>query len=307
VVPTATIRHPSIVARVDRRLAANAAGDFFVDDSCIDCGACRWIAPASFGDAGDTSRVFRQPSGDGEIAAALRALVSCPTGSIGRRGRGAEIRRHVTAAAASFPYPLGGGVYHCGFHSADSFGAASYLIVRDRGNVLVDSPRFSRPLVRGIEALGGVALMFLTHRDDVADHARLRDHFGCERIIHRADMSRDTRGVERPIDGLEPVAIAGDLLVIPTPGHTRGSACLLRGADLFSGDHLAYSRDLGHLYAFSGACWYDWATQVESMERLAGYRFERVWPGHGAPHAATAEEMAEQLRRCIAWMCAARP
>jgi hypothetical protein len=43
------------------------------------------------------------------------------------------------------------------------------------------------------------------------------------------------------------------------------------------------------------------------MERLAGYRFERVWPGHGAPHAATAEEMAEQLRRCIAWMCAARP
>jgi len=43
---------------------------------------------------------------------------------------------------------IAGEVFHCGFHSAASFGAASYLIVRPQSNVLVDSPRFAGPLVR---------------------------------------------------------------------------------------------------------------------------------------------------------------
>lgn len=31
-----------------KRLAANVDGDFFVDASCIDCDACRQIAPSTF-------------------------------------------------------------------------------------------------------------------------------------------------------------------------------------------------------------------------------------------------------------------
>lgn len=232
------------------------------------------------------------------MAAALRAVVSCPTSSIGT-----ESRRDLSQTIAEFPYPVADGVYHCGFHSEDSFGAASYFVVRDGGNVLVDSPRFSRPLVRRLEELGGIALMFLTHRDDVADHARFREHFGCDRVLHRADMGPDTAGVERPIEGSDPVALDADLLAIPTPGHTAGSACLLFDRRvLFSGDHLAWSRSLGHLYAFTGACWYDWATQVESMRWLTRHRFEHVLPGHGAPRSLPAAAMAAELEQCIAWM-----
>jgi glyoxylase-like metal-dependent hydrolase (beta-lactamase superfamily II) len=62
-----------------------------------------------------------------------------------------------------------GSVLFCGYASESSFGASSYLIRRPEGNVLVDSPRFASPLVRRLEELGGVALMVLTHRDDVAD------------------------------------------------------------------------------------------------------------------------------------------
>ncbi|MDQ3651793.1 MAG: ferredoxin, partial [Acidobacteriota bacterium] len=36
-----------------RRLAENVAGDFFVDGTCIDCDACRQIAPTTFRDHGD--------------------------------------------------------------------------------------------------------------------------------------------------------------------------------------------------------------------------------------------------------------
>jgi ferredoxin len=66
-----------------RRLLQNIAGDFFVDDSCIDCDTCRQIAPAHFRDHGDQSSVYRQPVTAAEISQALKALVSCPTASIG--------------------------------------------------------------------------------------------------------------------------------------------------------------------------------------------------------------------------------
>jgi hypothetical protein len=37
---------------------------------------------------------------------------------------------------------------------------------------MVDSPRFFEPLAKKIEAMGGIKYMYLTHVDDVADHAR---------------------------------------------------------------------------------------------------------------------------------------
>lgn len=288
------------MAKLTRRLAANATGDFYVDDSCIDCGACRWIAPETFGEGGDQAFVERQPEGADELQAALRALVSCPTASIGATGD-----HDVASVAASFPVVVADGVYHCGYHDEDSFGAASWFITRAEGNVLVDSPRFAGPLVRRLEALGGVELMFLTHRDDVAEHARFAAHFGCERVLHADDVTPGTRGVERQPTGDDPIALADDLLMIPVPGHTRGSACLLyRGRLLFTGDHLAFSRRLGHLYAFRDACWHDWRTQLKSMRRLAAYDFEHVLPGHGAPCSFEPAEMRRQMARCLAWMAA---
>jgi glyoxylase-like metal-dependent hydrolase (beta-lactamase superfamily II)/ferredoxin len=296
------------MASIARRLASNVDGDFYVDDSCIDCGACRWIAPDSFDDddSGSYARVYRQPRTASEEASALRALVSCPTGSIGSVGEHA-----LAPVVASFPRPITADVYHCGFHSEASFGAASYLVTRREGNVLVDSPRFHRGLVRRIEALGGVALMFLTHCDDVAEHRRFARAFGCRRVIHERDVRADTADVEVKLRGDDEVTLGADLLAIPTPGHTRGSACLLfRGSSpraeapavLFSGDHLAFSRARGHVYAFRDACWYDWGTQIESMERLARHDFEWILPGHGAPCHFPAGEMRGEIDRCVRWM-----
>lgn len=281
-----------------RRLSTNVAGDFFVDETCIDCGACRWMAPETFDAAEGASRVFSQPDDPAAEHRALQALVACPTGSIGT-----EALHPMKRVAASFPNPIGEGVYHCGFHDEASFGAASYLVVRAEGNVLVDVPRFNRGLVRRIAELGGVDLMFLTHRDDVAHHDRFAAHFGCERIMHRRDRTARTAGVERWLEGDAPVALAADLLAIPTPGHTRGSACLLfDDRVLFSGDHVAFHLRDQRVYAFSGACWYDWNVQIRSMERLLEHRFEQILPGHGAPCRFPADEMREQMGRCVAWM-----
>jgi len=156
--------------------------------------------------------------------------------------------------------------------------------------------------VRKLEALGGVRTVFLTHRDDVADHDKFARHFSATRVMHRDDGAV-RYGVEHVVEGEEAVRLDEDLLVIPTPGHTRGHAVLLhRDQHLFTGDHLAWSPARNTLTAFRSACWYSWAVQTRSMRRLLDYRFEWVLPGHGRRHHSTAEEMHSELQRCVEWM-----
>ncbi len=288
------------MANPARRLSENVAGDFFVDDSCIDCDACRQIAPATFRDHGEQSSVYRQPATGAEVRDALKALVSCPTASIG------TTRRYdARVGVEAFPERVDGQVYFCGFTAESSFGAWSYLVVRpeaEGGNVLVDSPRFTRPLVRRIEQLGGVRTIFLTHRDDVADQARYARHFGARRVMHADDGARRL-GVERVVEGEDEYRLDDELVVIPVPGHTRGHMVLLyRDKYLFTGDHLAWSPARRTLTAFRTAMWYSWPAQTRSMERLLAYDFEWVLPGHGRIHRDTRAGMRAHLERCVEWM-----
>ncbi len=280
------------------RLDTNVPGDFYVDASCIDCATCRWMAPEVFDRAGGSSRVHSQPGSPEHTDGALAALVACPTASIG------TVDRHpVGAVSKSFPRPIepDSSVFHCGFHSEDSFGAAAWLLRRPEGNVLIDSPRFARPLVKRLEELGGVALMFLTHRDDVADHARFAEHFGCARVLHPDDVGPSTRMVEQ--QPREEVELLPGVRFLPTPGHTRGSACLLVDDTwLFTGDTLCWNRDARRLHAFRGACWHDWGELRSSVATLRERPFRWVLPGHGAPVKLDAGTSAARIDGLVDWM-----
>ena len=148
----------------------------------------------------------------------------------------------------------------------------------------------------------------VTFVDYVRDRA-LADHGAAERGEGRPEQQREEEEgrdkhaqanlatgiaglllVERVVEGEEAVRLDGDLLVIPTPGHTRGHAVLLYGDKyLFTGDHLAWSPTRNSLTAFRSTCWYSWAAQTRSMERLLDYEFEWVLPGHGRIHHDSAE------------------
>jgi glyoxylase-like metal-dependent hydrolase (beta-lactamase superfamily II)/ferredoxin len=286
------------VASLAQRLPENVPGDFYVDSTCIDCDACRIFAPMVFSDTGDQSAVFHQPATADELLAAQKALIACPTASIG------SITKHdMRPALASLPELVDGDVYRCGYASESSFGAISYLVRRPQGNILIDSPRFSGPLVKNIAAMGGASRMLLTHQDDVADHARFAARFGCKRVLHRDDVHSSTAAIELQPTGSDPIDLGGGMLMIPTPGHTKGHAVFLDSETyLFTGDHLAWSERLGHLYAFRSACWYSWKEQIRSMKRLLDYRFEWVLPGHGRPIHLDAAAMHASLERCVAWM-----
>ena len=138
------------MAHLTQRRAENIDGDFYVDQSCIDCDTCRWMAPTVFDRVGDMSAVYHQPDGAEERLQAMQALLSCPTGSIGTIEKPYDIKQ----AQASLPILVAENVYHCGYHSEKSYAAASYLIQHPEGNILIDSPRFTPPLVKQIEAMG---------------------------------------------------------------------------------------------------------------------------------------------------------
>src|SRR5271155_4140664 len=98
------------MAQLEERLSQNVAGEFFVDASCIDCDACRQIAPASFRDHGGKSSVYRQPRNSGELHRAFMALVACPTASIGTASRSSAL-----SGVKAFPAHVVDDVYFCGF------------------------------------------------------------------------------------------------------------------------------------------------------------------------------------------------
>ncbi|MCC3414830.1 MULTISPECIES: MBL fold metallo-hydrolase [unclassified Microcoleus] len=287
------------MAHINLRRPENISGNFYVDSSCIDCDTCRWMAPEVFTQAGEQSAVYQQPTNETASMRGLAALLSCPTSSIGT----VEKPKNIKEVQQNLPALVTDNIYHCGYHSEKSYGAASYLIVRPEGNILVDSPRFVPPLVKNIEAMGGIRYLYLTHRDDVADHQKYREYFECDRILHTDEINADTRSVEIQLSGNEPHQIADDLLIISVPGHTKGHTVLLyNNKFLFSGDHLAWSENLQHLIGFRTACWYSWAEQIKSMRNLANYSFEWVLPGHGRRYDADRETMQQQMQKCIDWM-----
>jgi glyoxylase-like metal-dependent hydrolase (beta-lactamase superfamily II)/ferredoxin len=282
------------MANFAKRVPENVSGDFFVDSTCIDCDACRQIAPNVFSEGAETSFVNAQPNTVADRRRALQALLSCPTGSIGCLGDD-----NVKAVMQDFPLPIEGPVSCCGYNSPKSYGGNSYFIRHAGGNWLIDSPKFIRPLVQRLESLGGIQHIFLTHRDDVADAHRFAEHFGSRRIIHRDELSSQP-SAEIVLDGEGPWTLADDFLAILTEGHTKGHGVLLfDNRFLFTGDHLDWDRDTERLSASEDYCWYSWPKQADSMERLSRYAFEWVLPGHGQRVHLPAAEMQRQMKQLV--------
>jgi len=283
------------MANVELADPANAPGDFFVDRNCISCPTCRQIAPITFGDGPRQPVVVRQPQSEQEDFQALIALVSCPAGSIGIRSP-----RDLNSATEALPQRLEDDVYYCGFASPNSFGAHSYFIQRASGNILIDSPRFTKALVRKLEQLGGVRFMFLTHHDDVADHEQFHQHFDCERIIHEADARRELKSVEQKLSGSGPWQLTQDVKLIATPGHTRGSTALLyHDTFLFSGDHISWRLDCDGLFTSRQYCQYSWDIQRESVAKLLNEQFTWILPGHGYRYHAARGVVEQELRKAV--------
>lgn len=283
------------MADKNKRLDSNVAGNFFVDATCINCDTCRQLAPTSFEELGKFSAVTTQPIGDGPTHQAYQALLACPVGSIGAEQ---SDKLRIQGAMASFPLQLEGEVSYCGFNSEKSFGANSFFIEHPEGNWLVDSPRYIKHLVETFERKGGIAYIFLTHKDDVADAEKYAAHFGAKRIIHRADIEAEP-DAEWVIEGADSLHIMPQFQIIPVPGHTAGSMALLyKNRFLFTGDHLWWDSAQKRLSAPTQLVWRKHVL-VDSIKKLLDYPFEWMLAGHGDRICLAADEMRAQLQALV--------
>ncbi|HVL49767.1 MAG TPA: ferredoxin [Candidatus Thermoplasmatota archaeon] len=277
-----------------RRHALDRGGDWYVDTTCIDCDVARQVAPGLIAEAPDGRSYFaRPPETAEEKAAAWRALLACPTGSIGAP-------RGERAPDDAFPFEVAPGAFLVGYNARHSFGANAYFVPREAGNLLVDAPRWVPKLADALEARGGVSDILLTHRDDVADYDRYAARFGARVWIHEADADAAPAATD---------LLAGDRDLAPgvralhVPGHTEGSVCFLVDELLFTGDTLAWSRATDDLTAFRDATWHSWSVLTASLEALARRaRFAWVLPGHGGRGHAGADEMRRRLLALVARM-----
>jgi len=266
----------------------NAAGDWYVDRECIDCRAARTVAPGLIIARGGQSVFARQPETEEELIQAWRARLLCPT---------ASVRTETTQRPPSgvFPEPMTDGVYRLGFNARSSWGAHSFMMRRQGGNLMVDAPRWASQVMEAIAAWGGLSDILLTHRDDVADAGRYAEHFRARVWIHEED--RDAAPYATDIlRGTAPTDIAPGLRAIPMPGHTKGSvAYLLEERCLFTGDSLSWDHDTDGLRASRDVCWYSWPHQLASLRGLLDYRFEWVLAGHGGSYGLPPPEMRAKL------------
>ena len=70
---------------------------------------------------------------------------------------------------------------------------------------------------------------------------------------------------------------------------------------LFTGDSLSWDPDRDDLWAEQYVCWWSWADQLDSLERLTDHRFVRIVPTHGAISPAL-----DTPRRCATASAAGR-
>jgi len=274
------------------RHPANAPGNWYIDTRCTDCSAARTVAPGLIVEAGGQSVFARQPETPEEILMAWRARLLCPTASV-------RTQRRTEMPDGVFPELMTQDVYRLGYNANSSYGAHSFLIRREGGNAMVDSPRWTRAVANQIEEWGGLADILLTHRDDIAEAERYAKHFGARVSIHKADRA-GAPFADNILEGREPIAMARDLLAIPVPGHTKGSVVYLYdGRCLFTGDSLAWSFEADDLSAWRDYCWYSWPEQIKSLARLLDYPFAWVFAGHGGSNGLAPADMHRRLAALI--------
>ena len=139
------------MANYRQKLSGNIDGDYFVDNRCINCDNCRELAPEVFREQDSFSIVYQQPMGMEARERTIRAVISCPTRSIGSiKDNHSLLRKEVET---QFPLKINDNVFYLGFNSPKSFGAKSYLITHPQGNWMVDSPRFNRYLKEQIKSI----------------------------------------------------------------------------------------------------------------------------------------------------------
>ncbi|MCP1661604.1 MAG: MBL fold metallo-hydrolase [Methanocalculus sp. MSAO_Arc1] len=167
--------------------------------------------------------------------------------------------------------------------------ANSYLF----GDTLIDAGIVPMAVERYRDQIKTIILTH-GHFDHIAHLSEIKAMTGAEVCIHQLDagaLRSDAESLSCNFGARPPMVVpdtiladgdsVGDLRVIHTPGHTRGSICLYHEETraLISGDTVFPNGSFGRTDFPGGST----ADLMRSVERLATFGIESLYPGHERP------------------------
>ena len=150
----------------------------------------------------------------------------------------------------------------------DTLGGTAYFIVRNEGNILIDSPAWDKNNQDFLESNGGVSWLFISHRGAIGKSAEIQKTFGCEILVQEQEAyllpeSKVTAFTDKfTIDSVSQA--------IWTPGHSPGSSCFYHNSEggiLFSGRHLVPNRQAEPVPLRTSKTFH-WHRQIKSIKLL---------------------------------------
>lgn len=179
-----------------------------------------------------------------------------------------------------------------------SFASNCYLLISDGHAAVIDPSASADTILAEVNKRGAVLDMILLthgHFDHIFSLDQLREKSGASAYIHEddADMPEDAhrnafytffhalrsyRRPERTLKDKDELSLGKErITVLHTPGHTKGSICLLCGDALFTGDTLFYG-NIGRCDLYGG----DEEKLRASLDHLRSLPQDlTIYPGHG--------------------------
>ncbi len=165
----------------------------------------------------------------------------------------------------------------------DTLGGTSYLIVTNKGNILIDCPALSQMNLDFLSLYGGVRWFFISHRGAIGKATEYQQILNCEILIQEQEAyllpgSTITTFTDQ-------FTLNDTTQIIWTPGHSPGSSCLYyREFDgvLFSGRHLVPNQH-GEPVPLRTAKTFHWTRQLKSVkllsDRFTSHTLTYICPG----------------------------
>lgn len=161
-----------------------------------------------------------------------------------------------------------------------------YVIYQREGGdcYIIDPGYHSKVFIEFVKEQGlNLRGILLTHHhyDHVGAVERIKDVFGCPVYLHRGDCDFYKKPVDVYMEDGDVIDLEGEsLMVIHTPGHTKGGACFYseKSKAAFTGDTI-FNVDLGRTDLDGGS-------DAEMEESICG-KINRwsneitIYPGHG--------------------------
>ena len=164
----------------------------------------------------------------------------------------------------------------------------TYIVSREGSNkcIIID-PGYEADTILGRVAVLGlqVEAILLTHAhfDHVGAVRGIVADTDCQVFVAEKELSLPPTMTDGPIFYTDLYPAEGtlsladlDIKILPTPGHTPGSVCLLIADAMFSGDTL-FAGSMGRC-DFPGSSIFDMRKSLKKLYTLAGDY--RVFPGH---------------------------